>query len=142
MNPAALAPFVDVFALGDGERLVPRIAELAAVGARPRGVPRGRGGVAGLLRPGRPGSARRVGRERGASSSSSRCRASEITPDFEVPHTTILTPRTELADKLLIEISRGCTEMCRFCWAAYAMAPVKQYPARVDPDGGARGARR
>jgi radical SAM superfamily enzyme YgiQ (UPF0313 family) len=53
----------------------------------------------------------------------------EILPDFEVPHTTILTPRTELADKLLIEISRGCTEMCRFCWAAYAMAPVKQYPA-------------
>ncbi|HEV8231331.1 MAG TPA: radical SAM protein, partial [Thermoanaerobaculia bacterium] len=33
------------------------------------------------------------------------------------------------ADKLLIEISRGCTEMCRFCWAAYAMAPIKQYPA-------------
>jgi radical SAM superfamily enzyme YgiQ (UPF0313 family) len=53
----------------------------------------------------------------------------EIGPAFEVPHSTILTPRTELADKLLIEISRGCTEMCRFCWAAYAMAPVKQYPA-------------
>jgi len=53
----------------------------------------------------------------------------EITAAFEVPHTTILTPRTELADKLLIEISRGCTEMCRFCWAAYAMAPIKQYPA-------------
>ena len=46
-----------------------------------------------------------------------------------MPHSTILTPRTELADKLLIEISRGCTEMCRFCWAAYAMAPIKQYPA-------------
>ena len=53
----------------------------------------------------------------------------EITTAFEVPHTTILTPRTELADKLLIEISRGCTEMCRFCWAAYAMAPIKQYSA-------------
>ena len=53
----------------------------------------------------------------------------EIGPYFEVPHSTILTPRTELADKLLIEISRGCTEMCRFCWAAYAMAPIKQYPA-------------
>src|SRR5207237_2545147 len=53
----------------------------------------------------------------------------EITSFFEVPHTTILTPRTELSDKLLIEISRGCTEMCRFCWAAYAMAPIKQYPA-------------
>src|SRR5262245_63619901 len=32
MNPAALTPFVDVFALGDGERLVPRIAELAMSG--------------------------------------------------------------------------------------------------------------
>ena len=58
----------------------------------------------------------------------------EITPEFEVPHTTILTPRTELSDKLLIEISRGCTEMCRFCWAAYAMAPVKQYPASSHPE--------
>ena len=28
MNPAALSPFVDIFALGDGERLVPRIAEV------------------------------------------------------------------------------------------------------------------
>ena len=32
MNPAALSPFVDVFALGDGERLVPRIAELLMSG--------------------------------------------------------------------------------------------------------------
>src|SRR5207302_9002442 len=53
----------------------------------------------------------------------------EIAPHFEVPHSTILTPRTEISGKLLIEISRGCTEMCHFCWAAYAMAPIKQYPA-------------
>jgi radical SAM superfamily enzyme YgiQ (UPF0313 family) len=32
MNPAVLAPFVDVFALGDGERLVPAIADLAKRG--------------------------------------------------------------------------------------------------------------
>src|SRR5712691_11163946 len=32
MNPAALAPFVDVFALGDGERLVPGIARLLQSG--------------------------------------------------------------------------------------------------------------
>src|ERR1700738_1587506 len=32
MNPAALTPFVDIFALGDGERLVPRIAELVQSG--------------------------------------------------------------------------------------------------------------
>ncbi|HEY6065929.1 MAG TPA: radical SAM protein, partial [Thermoanaerobaculia bacterium] len=32
MNPAILSPFVEVFALGDGERLVPVIAELAKRG--------------------------------------------------------------------------------------------------------------
>src|SRR5260370_8415762 len=53
----------------------------------------------------------------------------EITSFFEVPHTTLLHRRTELSDKILIEISGGCTEMCRFCWAAYAMAQIKQYPA-------------
>ena len=32
MNPAVLVPFVDAFALGDGERLVPGIADLAQRG--------------------------------------------------------------------------------------------------------------
>ena len=62
---------------------------------------------------------RRPKRGRSSSSSSRRPRA----PLREPPHTTILTPHTELSDKLLIEIARGCSEMCRFCWAAYAMAP-------------------
>ena len=47
----------------------------------------------------------------------------------EPPHTTLLTPHTELSDKLLIEVARGCSEMCRFCWAAYAMAPQVRIPA-------------
>jgi radical SAM superfamily enzyme YgiQ (UPF0313 family) len=128
MNPAALAPFVDVFALGDGERLVPRIAELAM-----SGLDRGAFLAAAAASPGFYVPA--VQGLRAETSESGRVviqqpmSRKEILPDFEVPHTTILTPRTELADKLLIEISRGCTEMCRFCWAAYAMAPVKQYPA-------------
>jgi radical SAM superfamily enzyme YgiQ (UPF0313 family) len=128
MNPAVLAPFVDVFALGDGERLVPAIAELAKQGLD-RGTFLDRiARLPGFFVPAVQGA-------RAEATESSRIviqqpmSRKEIKPDFEVPHTTILTPRTELADKLLIEISRGCTEMCRFCWAAYAMAPIKQYPA-------------
>ena len=128
MNPAALAPFADIFALGDGERLVPRIARLVQSGLTREQFLEAAAGEPGFFVPAVQGL-------RAESAASGRVvvqqpmSRGEISPAFEVPHTTILTPRTELADKLLIEISRGCTEMCRFCWAAYAMAPVKQYPA-------------
>jgi radical SAM superfamily enzyme YgiQ (UPF0313 family) len=128
MNPAALAPFVDVFALGDGERLVPRIVELAKGGLDRDGFLSAAAAIAGFFVPSVQG-ARAEAAEGGRVVVQQPMSRREITPEFEVPHTTILTPRTELSDKLLIEISRGCTEMCRFCWAAYAMAPIKQYPA-------------
>ncbi len=32
----------------------------------------------------------------------------------------ILSPHTEFADKVLIEISRGCSRQCRFCFASFA----------------------
>jgi radical SAM superfamily enzyme YgiQ (UPF0313 family) len=128
MNPAALSPFVDLFALGDGERLVPRIAELLCAGLDREEFLARAAALSGFFVPAVHG-------PRAEAAENSRVvvqqpmSRKDIAPDFEVPHTTILTPRTELSNKLLIEISRGCTEMCRFCWAAYAMAPVKQYPA-------------
>jgi len=128
MNPAALAPFVDAFALGDGERLVPAIARLLQAGLTREEFLEEAAKLPGFFVPAVQG-------PRAEAAESSRVviqqpmSRKEITALFEVPHSTVLTPRTELADKLLIEISRGCTEMCRFCWAAYAMAPIKQYPA-------------
>ncbi len=128
MNPAALSPFVDLFALGDGERLVPRIAELLQSGLDRDAFLAAAAALPGFFVPAVQG-ARAETAENARVVIQQPMSRREISPEFEVPHTTILTPRTELADKLLIEISRGCTEMCRFCWAAYAMAPVKQYPA-------------
>ncbi|MGH9365089.1 MAG: radical SAM protein, partial [Thermoanaerobaculia bacterium] len=128
MNPAALAPFVDVFALGDGERLVPQLAELVQSGLTREGFLEAAAQRPGFFVPAVQGP-RAEAAESGRVVVQQPMSRNDITPFFEVPHTTVLTPRTELADKLLIEISRGCTEMCRFCWAAYAMAPVKQYPA-------------
>src|SRR6266540_2923465 len=128
MNPAALTTFADVFALGDGERLVPAVARLLQSGLTQEEFLSAAARLPGFFVPAVHG-------PRAESADSSRVviqqpmSRKEITPHFEVPHTTIITPRTELADKLLIEISRGCSEMCRFCWAAYAMAPLKQYPA-------------
>jgi radical SAM superfamily enzyme YgiQ (UPF0313 family) len=128
MNPAALAPFVDIFALGDGERLVPRIAELAQSGLSREEFLEAAARLPGFFVPAVQGP-RAEATENHRVVIQQPMSRNDIGAAFEVPHSTILTPRTELADKLLIEISRGCTEMCRFCWAAYAMAPIKQYPA-------------
>jgi len=128
LNPSALTEFVDVFALGDGERLVPRIADLISSGLSRDQFLESASRLPGFFVPAVQG-LRAEGAESGKIVIQQPMSRHEITPAFEVPHSTILTPRTELADKLLIEISRGCTEMCRFCWAAYAMAPIKQYPA-------------
>ncbi len=120
INPAPLAPWVDVFAMGDGEKLVPVIGEVLRLEQSRAGrlerfssshgfyVPALHGGRAEAAHEGKIV----VQQFRGADG-----------PAREPPHSTILTPHTELSDKLLIEIARGCSEMCRFCWSAYAMAP-------------------
>jgi radical SAM superfamily enzyme YgiQ (UPF0313 family) len=126
INPAPLTPWADVFAMGDGEKLVPAIAEvlrrdlsreatLAAFAEQPGlYVPAVHGIKAETADEGKI-----VVQQFKAAEGATR----------EPPATTILTPHTELSDKLLIEVARGCSEMCRFCWAAYAMAPQVRIPA-------------
>jgi radical SAM superfamily enzyme YgiQ (UPF0313 family) len=45
-----------------------------------------------------------------------------------LPTTSIVTPRTEFADKFLIEMSRGCPEKCRYCWATFGMGRFRWHP--------------
>ena len=126
INPLPLTPYVDAFAMGDGEKLVPGIAEvLRAALPRRRALER-LAALKGLYVP-------EVHGERAEAADSGKVvvdqfRASEGATR-EPPHSTILTPHTELSDKRLVEVARGCSEMCRFCWAAYAMAPQVRIPA-------------
>ncbi|MFI5182412.1 MAG: radical SAM protein [Thermoanaerobaculia bacterium] len=126
INPAPLTPWVDAFAMGDGEKLVPAITEILRQDLSREGILEALSAVKGLYVPARHG-------RRGESAEEGRIVVQQFKAaegvDREPPHTTLLTPHTELADKLLIEVARGCSEMCRFCWAAYAMAPQVRIPA-------------
>ncbi len=126
LNPEPLAPFADLIAVGEGEALVPKLMEgllgapdprRALEALRPQDgfyVPsryevryHPDGTVAGYDGPGR------VIRQRGWPGK------------MALPQTVILTPETEMSMKFMVEISRGCPCMCRFCWAGYNFLPVR-----------------
>src|SRR5262245_8153774 len=46
-----------------------------------------------------------------------------------LPTTAIVTPRTEFSEKFLIEMSRGCPEKCRYCWATFGMGRFRWHPS-------------
>ncbi len=128
LNPEPLAPFADFIAVGEGEALVPRMME-ALLGASSR-----RSALEPLLEkdgfyvPSRheprydaegrvlsydgPG---RAVRQRGWPGK------------MALPQSVILTPHTEMSMKFMVEISRGCPCMCRFCWAGYNYLPVRGF---------------
>src|SRR6185503_17696927 len=43
--------------------------------------------------------------------------------------TSIFTPDTEFGSRFLIEVVRGCANLCRFCWAGYNYLPVRAFSA-------------
>lgn len=137
VNPEPLAPFADVIVAGEAEPIVsdfvqacleePDRASLLGRLTTQRGVyvPSfyevtydGPGRVAGIAP--RPGV---------ASPPVVRKAAVKGTEALEPPSTTIFTPDTEFGSRLLIEVVRGCANLCRFCWAGYNYLPVRSFPA-------------
>ena len=137
VNPEPLAPFAEVIAAGEGEVLVPAIERAFRETS------------------GRPDLLRRLAIERGfyvpsfyepeygsdgALSGFSRSGDADLplpikkaavktTEALDPPATKIFTPDTEFGSRFLVEVVRGCANLCRFCWAGYNYLPVRSFPA-------------
>jgi len=137
VNPEPLAPFADVIAAGEAELLVPSIVETfaeAGTGDRADLLDRlatKRGCyVPGLYNAVYDGPGRIAAIEPRSGSAAPpvvRKAAVRAADRLDPPATSIFTPDTEFGSRLLIEVVRGCANLCRFCWAGYNYLPVRPF---------------
>jgi radical SAM superfamily enzyme YgiQ (UPF0313 family) len=135
VNPEPLAPFADVIAAGEGEVLVPSLerAFRAATG-RPdllRQLARERCFyVPSFYEPQYGSDGTLTGYTPTADAPYPVHKAAVRTTDaLDPPATNIFTPDTEFGARFLVEVVRGCANLCRFCWAGYNYLPVRAFPA-------------
>jgi radical SAM superfamily enzyme YgiQ (UPF0313 family) len=136
VNPEPLAPFADVIAAGEGEALIPSLLTAFKGASDRQDLLRRLAADRGFYVPGfydvvhdadgridsfvaRPGT--------GAPPVVKKA-ALKTTEAVDPPATTIFTPDTELGSRFLIEVVRGCANLCRFCWAGYNYLPVRAFP--------------
>jgi radical SAM superfamily enzyme YgiQ (UPF0313 family) len=135
LNPEPLAPFADVIAVGEGEILVPRIIEGAGQGGGRSAAMNRLAREPGMYVPSLVGVDRaedgRIRAFEPAEAAAWPIRKAALKADavVEPPATAVFTPDTEFGSRLLVEVVRGCSNLCRFCWAGYNYLPVRAFDA-------------
>ena len=135
VNPEPLAPFADVIAAGEGEALVPALVEAVAASGSRRELLRALATKRGYYIPSfydveyaADGTISAFGpKEDTGAPAVVRKAAIKTTDAVDPPSTSIFTPDTEFGSRFLIEVVRGCANLCRFCWAGYNYLPVRAF---------------
>jgi radical SAM superfamily enzyme YgiQ (UPF0313 family) len=136
VNPEPLAPFADVIAAGEGEALVPALGRAYAAASDRAGLLRALAQERGFYVPAlfepqyaADGTLAGYAAPDGVDAPFPvRKAALRTTEAVDPPATSIFTPDTEFGSRLLVEVVRGCANLCRFCWAGYNYLPVRSFP--------------
>ncbi|MEW6594667.1 MAG: radical SAM protein [Thermodesulfobacteriota bacterium] len=139
MNPEPLAPFTDLFMVGEAEPVLPTILDTLV-------SRQGKGDRAGLLRhlattlqgcyaphfytpryhP--DGTLAAVAVAKGLPA---RVRKVVLSQTEVAGHSRLLSPQAEFADLFLAELGRGCSRGCRFCAAGFVYRPPRLWGAEA-----------
>ena len=137
VNPEPLALFADVIAAGEGEALVPGLIDAYREHGDRRELLTSLAQKRGFYIPSfydveyrDDGTINRfVARDGTGAPPVVKKAALPSTETVDPPCTRIFTPDTEFGSRFLVEVVRGCANLCRFCWAGYNYLPVRAFPA-------------
>ncbi|BCA80518.1 radical SAM protein [Desulfuromonas sp. AOP6] len=132
LNPEPLADIMDLFAVGEGEVLLPSLLEqLTTLELSRPELLAALAGVAGVYVPSlydvryaEDGTLAAMMPQKGAPPQVRRQWVREL--DNSESRTFVHTPDTAFADMSLVEISRGCSRGCRFCAAGFIYLPARE----------------
>ncbi len=136
VNPEPLALFADVIAAGEGEALVPPLVRAFKSATDREDLLRRLVAERGYYVPSfydvhyrADGTIERFAPRDGTGAPRVVQKAAlKTTEAVDPPATSIFTPDTEFGSRFLIEVVRGCANLCRFCWAGYNYLPVRPFP--------------
>ena len=137
VNPEPLAPFADVIAAGEAEVLIPSLERAFRESTGRDALLRSLAGERGFYIPSfyepqyrADGVLERYVTVPGVDAPVPVRKAALKGADaLDPPATSIFTPDTEFGSRFLVEVVRGCANLCRFCWAGYNYLPVRSFPA-------------
>ncbi|MFQ5742131.1 MAG: radical SAM protein [Acidobacteriota bacterium] len=141
INPEPVAPFVDLCCIGEGEELVEPLVEALLGHHQRRTLLEKLCTVPGFYVPSlyQPsyGDEHATSRPHGdvppfvglTPQAPAPATIRKVRATFggveSVAATSVLSPETQFGDRAMIEVARGCTKGCRYCWVGYNILPFR-----------------
>lgn len=137
INPLPMAEFVDVFCLGAGENVLQALLDALAEEQDREQVFDRLAATPGFYVPARYDASQHdsafcdhTGEPGGGLAKLAKLELtdSQMRQPGHLPTSCIITPHTEFSEKFLVEMSRGCPEKCKYCWATFGMGKFRWHP--------------